>query len=150
MGKGGVQSAGERILIVDDDVAYCDAIADILSYSGFRTLKANSVDAAIAILAEITPHLILSDTMMPGTDGRVLLRFVRGNSRLRGVPFVTVSARAMPAQRSEALTAGADGFLAKPFAAGDLLAEIGRQLDRVEGKPARPHEGAGLKAPAQV
>ncbi len=136
MGKGGVQSAGERILIVDDDIAYCDAIADILAYSGFRTLRANSVDAAVAILAEITPDLILSDTMMPGTDGRVLLRFVRGNSRLKAVPFVTVSARALPSHRSEALAAGVDGFLAKPFTAGDLLGEIGRQLDRVEGQAA--------------
>ncbi len=136
MGKGGVQSAGERILIVDDDVAYCDAIADILAYSGFRTFKANSVDAAIAVLAEITPDLILSDTMMPGTDGRALLRFVRGNCRLRAIPFVTVSARALPSHRSEALAAGVDGFLAKPFAAGDLLAEIGRQLDRIEGQAA--------------
>jgi CheY-like chemotaxis protein len=133
MGKGGVQSAGERILIVDDDIAYCDAIADILAYSGFRTLKANSVDAAVTILAEIAPDLILSDTMMPGTDGGVLLRFIRGNLRLRAIPVVTVSARALPAQQSEALAAGADGFLAKPFTSAELLAEVGRQLDRVEG-----------------
>ena len=136
MGKGVVQAAGECILIVDDDVAYCDAIADILAYAGFRTLKANSVDAAAAILAEITPDIILSDTMMPGTDGGVLLRIVRGALRLRAVPFVTVSARSMPSHRAEALAAGADGFLAKPFTAAELLAEIGRQLDRGEGKAA--------------
>ena len=136
MGRGVVQAAGERILIVDDDVAYCDAIADILAYSGFRTLKANSVDAAVAILAEITPALILSDTMMPGSEGGVLLRFVRGNLRLREIPVVTVSARALPANQSEAFVNGADGFLAKPFTAADLLAEIGRQLDRREGKAA--------------
>jgi DNA-binding response OmpR family regulator len=136
MGKGVVQAAGECILIVDDDVAYCDAIADILAYAGFRTLKANSVDAAAAILAEITPDIILSDTMMPGTDGGVLLRIVRGARRLSAVPFVTVSARSMPSHRSEAFAAGADGFLAKPFTAAELLAEIGRQLDCGEGKAA--------------
>jgi DNA-binding response OmpR family regulator len=136
MGNGVVQAVGERILIVDDDIAYCDAIADILAYAGFRTLKANSVDAAVAILAEITPDLILSDTMMPGTDGRALLRIVRGNCRLRAVPFVTVSARALPSHKSEAIAAGVDGFLAKPFTAAELLAEIGRQLNRSEGKAA--------------
>ncbi len=136
MGKGVVQSAGERILIVDDDIAYCDAIADILAYSGFRTFKASSVDEAVTILAEITPDLILSDTMMPGTEGGVLLRFVRGNIRLRAIPVVTVSARALPDNRSEAFANGADGFLAKPFTAAELLAEVGRQLDRVEGQGA--------------
>jgi CheY-like chemotaxis protein len=133
---GVVQAAGECILIVDDDSAYCDAIADILAYAGYRTLRANSVDAAAAILAEVTPDIILSDTMMPGADGGILLQVVRSDRRLRKIPVVTVSARAMPSHQAEALAAGASGFLAKPFTAEQLLAEIGRQLDRKEREAA--------------
>ena len=136
MTQGVVQAAGKRILIVDDDSAYCDAIADILAYAGYRTLRANSVDAAAAMLAEVTPDIILSDTMMPGADGGILLQVVRSDRRLRKIQVVTVSARAMPSHQAEALAAGASGFLAKPFTAEQLLAEIGRQLDRKEREAA--------------
>jgi len=127
---------GETILIVDDDSAYCDAMAEILAFAGFRTLKANGVEAAVSILAEITPEIILSDTMMPVADGGILLRIVRSEPRLRDLPVVTVSARAMVSDKAEAIAAGASGFLAKPFSAAELLAEIGRQLARMDRKAA--------------
>jgi CheY-like chemotaxis protein len=131
-----VPGVGKIILIVDDDYAYCDAMAEILASAGFRTLKANSVEAAMAILAEIAPDIILSDSMMPVADGGILLRIVGSEPRLRDIPVVTVSARAMASDKAEAFAAGASGFLAKPFSAAELLAEIGRQLARKDRKAA--------------
>src|SRR4030067_577103 len=127
---------GETILIVDDERAYCDAMAEILASAGFRTLEANSGEAAVSILAETTPDIILSDTMMPVADGGILLRIVRSEPRLRHLPIVTVSAKAMVSDKAEATAAGASGFLAKPFSAAELLAEIGRQLARIDRKAA--------------
>jgi CheY-like chemotaxis protein len=124
------QGADKTILIVDDDVAYCAAMGEILDSAGFRTLSANSVNEALWILTDTTPDVILSDTMMPLTDGASLLRILRKVDRFRDIPIVTVSARAMPSDRAEAFAAGANGFLAKPFAARELLDEIGRHLER--------------------
>ncbi len=136
MTERGLLGDGESILIVDDDGAYCEAMADILACAGFRTLKAGSVAEAVSILAQTTPAVILSDTMMPIADGGILLRIVRADIRWREIPVVTVSARAMPADQAEAIAAGASGFLAKPFSAIELLAEIGRQLVRITRKAA--------------
>jgi CheY-like chemotaxis protein len=136
MAERALLGGGETILIVDDDSAYCDAIAEILGSAGFRTLKANSVEGAVSILAETTPDMILSDTMMPVADGGILLRIVRTDPRLRHLPVVTVSAKAMVSDKAEAIAAGASGFLAKPFSAAELLAEIGRQLARIDRKAA--------------
>ena len=119
-----------QILIVEDEIADCDAMAEILGDCGYATLKAHTVDAALAILEETTPDIILSDTMMPAVDGGVLMRIARGDRRLRKVPFVTVSAKAMATDKAEAFAAGASGFIPKPFTAVDLLAEVMRQLAR--------------------
>ena len=119
-----------QILIVDDEIDDCDAMAEILGDCGYATLKAHTVDAALAILEETTPDIILSDTMMPAVDGGVLMRIARGDRRLRKVPFVTVSAKAMARDKAEALATGASGFVPKPFTAVDLLAEVMRQLAR--------------------
>src|SRR4030067_900688 len=104
---------GETILIGDDERAYCDAMAEILASAGFRTLEANSVEAAVSILAETTPDIILSDTMMPVADGGILLRIVRSEPRLRHLPIVTVSAKAMVSDKAEATAAGGRGGPAK-------------------------------------
>jgi CheY-like chemotaxis protein len=136
MAQGALLGGGETILIVDDDIAYCDAMAEILASAGFRTLKANSVATAVSILAGATPDMILSDSMMPVADGGILLRIIRSDPGLRHLPVVTVSARAMASDKAEAIVAGANGFLAKPFTAAELLAEIGRQLARKDRKAA--------------
>ena len=118
------------ILIVDDEIAYCDAIAEILGSAGYATLKAHSVEAALTILAGTTPDMILSDTMMPVVDGSELMRKARRDNRLRTIPIVTVSAKAMASDKAEAFAAGATGFISKPFSAAELLAEVMRQLAR--------------------
>ncbi|HET7009171.1 MAG TPA: response regulator [Anaerolineales bacterium] len=130
MSQPGDQVDRKIILIVDDDVAYCAAMGEILDSAGFNTLSAFSVNEALWILTDTKPDIILSDTMMPHTDGGSLLRILRRVERFRAVPVVTVSAKAMPSDRAEALAAGANGFLAKPFTARELLDEIGRHVDR--------------------
>ena len=122
--------SGEVILIVDDDGAYCAAMGEILNHAGFKTMSANGVEEALLILKDTVPDIILSDTMMPLADGGSFLRIVRSMGRLRHIPVVTVSAKAMTSDRVAALAAGANGFLAKPFAAAELLEEIERHLIR--------------------
>ncbi|HET7010823.1 MAG TPA: response regulator, partial [Anaerolineales bacterium] len=117
------------ILVVDDNVTYCAAIAEILAAAGFKALSATSVQEAVLILADTTPDLILSDTM-PLPDGISLIRILRKIDRLKDIPVVTVSGRAMPLDRAEAISGGASSFLAKPFSAAQLLEVIQLHLPR--------------------
>jgi CheY-like chemotaxis protein len=118
------------VLIVDDDHAYRDAVAEILMFEGYETLKAWSVEGALAILDRQTPDIILSDTLTSKFNGASVLRAVRSDPRWGQIPVITASANAMVSDKVAAFAAGADGFLAKPFSTVELLAEVGRQLMR--------------------
>src|SRR4030067_2433346 len=120
------QGADKTILIVDDDVAYCAAMGEILDSAGFRTLSANSVNEALWVLTDTTPDVILSDTMMPLTDGASLLRILRKVDRFRDIPIVTVSARAMPSDRAEAFAAGAERFFGQTLSGSVSLGRAER------------------------
>src|SRR6185503_18669676 len=80
------------------------------------------------------PDIILTDVMMPELDGFGLLRAVRNDPRLHSVPVIMLSARAGEESRVEGLTAGADGYLVKPFSARELVARIGGQLATVRAR----------------
>ena len=129
-GRSGIGEyrGAKTVLLVDDDLTYCAAIRDILDHEGLRTVVATSTQEALLILAETTPDLILSDTMISAAEGDSLLRILRGVDRLRDIPVVTVSGRAMSLDKAEAFAAGTNDFLAKPFTASDLLAVVRGQL----------------------
>jgi DNA-binding response OmpR family regulator len=118
------------VLIVDDDHAYRDAVAEILNFEGYDTRKASSVPAALAILRSMTPDLIISDTLTSKPDGVSMLQAVRSHAAWEVIPLITASANAMLSDKVAAFAAGASGFLPKPFSTVDLLAEVGQQLTR--------------------
>ena len=70
------------------------------------------------------PEAILSDIMMPGLDGLKLLRELRADPELRGIPVIMLSARAGEESRIEGLEAGADDYLVKPFSGRELIARV--------------------------
>jgi signal transduction histidine kinase/response regulator of citrate/malate metabolism len=74
------------------------------------------------------PDLVLADVMMPRLDGFGLLRELRADQTLNGIPVLLVSARAGEESRIEGLAAGADDYLVKPFSARELVARVGSQL----------------------
>ena len=118
------------VLIVDDDHAYRDAVAEILNFEGYDTRRAPSVAAALAILASTTPDIIISDTLTSKPDGVSMLQAVKSNPAWELIPLITASANAMLSDKVAAFAAGASGFLPKPFSTVELLAEVGRQLAR--------------------
>jgi PAS domain S-box-containing protein len=118
---------GARIVLAEDN-------ADLREYL-LRLLQPNwAVEAvadgraALAAVRREKPDLVLSDVMMPQLDGFGLLEAMRTDAELKEVPIVLLSARAGEEARVEGMTAGADDYLVKPFAARELLARVGGVL----------------------
>ena len=117
-----------RVLVVDDNVDMREYLTRIL---GLRWAVETAADGAAAFEAarQNPPDLVLTDVMMPRAGGFELLRALRDDDRTRLVPIVMLSARAGEESRVEGLTAGANDYLVKPFAARELVARVSTQLE---------------------
>jgi PAS domain S-box-containing protein len=98
---------------------------------GTRWQVESAVDggAALALIRERKPDLLLTDVMMPGMDGFELLRQLRTDVDLRSLPVILLSARAGEDARVEGLDRGADDYLTKPFSARELIARVNANLE---------------------
>lgn len=116
--------AAPCVLVVDDEPTFCSVMGDILHVLGCTVHCAYSAAEALETLETVTPHLILTDVMMPDIDGLSLLRRLRSEPKWSHIPAIVVSAKAMREDAVEARSAGADGWLPKPFSIRDLRAAI--------------------------
>jgi CheY-like chemotaxis protein len=102
-----------HVLVVDDHRDQCEALARLLRVHGLSTACAVGGAAALEHLAGRTPDLILLDLMMPGMDGREVLRRIRSDPRTADVPVVVFSAMPEPDGRERAMRAGATDYWVK-------------------------------------
>jgi signal transduction histidine kinase len=117
-----------RILLADDNADMREYLRRLLG----REWTIEGVTDGAAALASATaepPDLVLTDVMMPGLDGFELLRHLRADPRTREIPVILLSARAGEEARVEALEAGADDYMIKPFSARELIARVGACLE---------------------
>lgn len=117
-----------HILIVDDEPQITRVLRTSLSAQGYDIRVANSGEMALEIMKDWQPSLIITDLSMPSIDGVQLTRTVRANSQ---VPIVVLSVRDKEQQKVEALDAGADDYVTKPFGMSELLARVRANLRRV-------------------
>jgi len=117
------------ILIIDDEIAFCTVLREILSPRGYDVRTAHRASEALHILKSFTPDVILTDIMMPELDGLSLVRQIRDLPRFAETPIVVVSAKSMQEDHEEALQAGANELLSKPFTSQELLLTIQRHLN---------------------
>jgi len=125
------------ILIVDDDKNFIDTLEDGLKLknvdAGVRVAK--SAREALDALAAAVPSLIILDIQLPDMHGIEFLRVIRESSRLKKVPVIFISARyTEPADRSEAMLAGAGAFFSKPIDIDELWKELKYLLRNTEGE----------------
>ena len=125
--------------MVDSDPDTLWLIAVNLEARGYEALTFSSSAMALAQLEHSTPDLIILDIVIPGIDGLELIRRVRQVSK---VPMMIVSAKADMSTKLEALEAGADDYLTKPFGVEELLGRIGAILRRSVGSEAGRVEGS--------
>lgn len=124
----------DHILIVDDDREIRELVADYLRKNGLRVDVAADGRQMRAFMAANAVDLVVLDIMMPGDDGLVLCRELRAGKH-KASPIVMLTARAEETDRVVGLEMGADDYLAKPFAARELLARIKSVLRRTRMLP---------------
>ena len=129
-----------RILVVDDEPAVLGTLQLSLEAHGFTVDTAVDGSHALMLAASNQPDLVLLDLGLPDMDGIDVLRRLRESSR---VPVVILSVRDGEDQKIAALDAGADDYVTKPFAIGELLARIRAALRRL----AVPVEQAVIATP---
>lgn len=112
------------ILIVDDEQDFCAVVTEILQLYGFTVFAANNAAEAFSILERAKPDLILTDVMMPETDGLSLIRDLRSHPLWSKIPAIVLSAKASPEDLEAARIAGADDCLPKPFSVHQLRSVI--------------------------
>ena len=126
---------GERILVIEDELAIRLAITDRLEEEGYRVLTAADGAHGLERALEQNPDLILLDIMLPKLDGLALCKELR---RLdRDVPILMLTAKAQVEDRIHGLNTGADDYLVKPFSTGELLARV-RALLRRSNRGSQP------------
>jgi len=119
-----------KIVLADDNADMRGFISRILTSNGFKVSTAPDGEAALAAIREgIMPDLVITDVMMPKLDGFGLLKEIRGDSKLRHLPVLMLSARAGEEAKVEGLSAGADDYLVKPFGARELVARVHGNID---------------------
>jgi len=126
-----VNAPAQHILVVDDVEKNARLLADVLAARGYRTSKALSGEAALAMIREQPPDLVLLDVMMPGLDGYAVCRSIRADARTAMLPVVLVTALDPEQERVKGIEAGADDFLGKPVNQAELLARV-RSLLRIK------------------
>ncbi|HEY3253760.1 MAG TPA: ATP-binding protein, partial [Polyangiaceae bacterium] len=148
----------DRVLFVDDNADMREYVSRMLSKQ-WRVEAVEDGIAALEAIARERPALVLADVMMPRLDGFGLLRTLRAAPATQNLPVILLSARAGEESTLQALQAGANDYLIKPFSAGDLLARVSSQLkiaalrDQVEHeREAARHlmEGLFNAAPAAI
>lgn len=129
----------DYILIVDDEPHNLEAAQAVLEllYNAHVVSASNGQSALDTLTAEIT--IILCDLMMPGMSGYELLPELRKRTR---VPVIALTASAMNHEREQAIAAGFDGFIPKPFEADRLAADILACIAAIRAKQSQPHNVA--------
>jgi two-component system phosphate regulon response regulator OmpR len=121
------------VLIVDDDPAVRDMLAEYLSSHGYDVVQADGGAAMRAALERAVPDVVLLDVGLPGEDGLTLARYLRERYEL-GIVMVTGAGEVV--DRIVGLEMGADDYIAKPFDPRELRARLKSVMRRTQGRPA--------------
>lgn len=116
----------KKILVIDDDPAILELMQLIFEDAGYCVETADAASGVISLLEDNLPHIIVLDLRLSGRNGSDMVRQIKEQERTRHIPLLVCSAS--PAAKQQALAAGADDFLAKPFEIEELLAKVDRYM----------------------
>ena len=131
-----------RVLVVEDDRAIREGLADALAFHGYAAVQAERGDTGLEKALHGGCDLVILDLVLPGTEGLAVLRELR---RARPtLPVIILTARGGEADRVRGLREGADDYVAKPFSIRELIARVDAVLRR---SPERPGDVRSLALP---
>jgi two-component system response regulator RegX3 len=126
-----------KILVVEDEDSFSDALAFLLQKEGFETVVADTGPKAIAEFEKSGADLILLDLMLPGLSGTEVCRQIRTRSQ---VPIIMLTAKDTEVDKVVGLELGADDYVTKPYSSRELIARVRAVLRRQE----EPDEVSGV------
>jgi two-component system cell cycle response regulator len=118
----------KRVLIVDDQPSIIVTLRFQVMNAGYDVLTANSGEAALTIVEEQKPELVLLDVMMPRMNGWEVCRRIKANPATSNIPVFMVTSLHGDADTTEARNSGANEFLVKPIKTEDLVKRIKKYL----------------------
>lgn len=124
-----------RILVIDDEPQILRALSVNLRARGYEVDLAATGEEGLDLAASHPPDLVLVDLGLPGIDGIEVIRGLRGWTT---VPIITLSVRDAERDKVDALDAGADDYVTKPFGMDELLARLRASLRRAQPVPDQP------------
>lgn len=136
---------GSQVLLADDNADLRDYVARLLSAEGWSVQVTANGDEALRAARASPPSLVLADIMMPVMDGFALLRALRADPATSAIAVILLSARAGEESRIEALEAGADDYVVKPFSARELTARVAAALERKKAEVALRYQHAQIE-----
>ena len=127
----------DRILVIDDEPQITRVLRAAISAQGYDVRTANDPEEGLQVLRDWTPDLVITDLMMPGMSGVELTRAIRVHAT---TPILILSVRDHERSKVEALDAGADDYVTKPFGIQELLARVRAHLRRAPERTAQAME----------
>jgi two-component system OmpR family response regulator len=122
----------QRILVVDDEPSIVDAVATALRYEGFEVDEATGGREALRVVADREPDLVVLDWMLPDLDGIEVGRRMRERGFKSAILFLT--AKDAVENKVEALRAGGDDYVTKPFSLAEIVARVQAILRRTQSE----------------
>src|SRR3974390_726563 len=126
-----------RILVIDDEPQITRALRAALAAQGFDIRTANDPEEGLNLFREWLPDLVIPDLMMPGLSGVDVCRAIRTQA---STPVLVLSVRDHERSKVEALDAGADDYVTKPFGIQELMARVRAHLRRAPERAAEAIE----------
>lgn len=116
----------KRAMTVDDSRTMRDMVAFTLRGAGFEVSMAEDGQQALTLLKTTTVDVLITDMNMPVMDGVTLIRALRADAKWRALPILMLTTESDPAKKAEGRTAGATGWLVKPFNPEKLIEVVKR------------------------
>ena len=116
--------SGELILVVEDNEKNRVLFRDILQARGYRTLEVETGEDALVLLQNERPDLILMDIQLPGKDGIIITKEIKGNVDTKDIPVFALTSYAMKGDKDRMMEAGFDSYLSKPIKVMEFLRTV--------------------------
>jgi len=123
-----------KILIVDDEVLFSEALIRFLNLEGYDSFSASAGEDALRLVKSQKPEIVLLDIRMPGMDGLEVLKRLRQEKENENMAIIMLSARDEESIIMQALALGADDYLLKPFEERQLKRKIELCLAKAQDK----------------